>query len=104
MIITQDNIYNFKLKKVKRVIRIDKLAGLTKSLHKSSKEFVIHVQGEYDYRLKSDQREKIFNVIKVGFVTKKKQNLPIYAIKGKDLREVTTTEKDLERGISRIPL
>jgi len=50
------------------------------------------------------RREKIFNVIKVGFVTKKKQNLPIYGIKGKDLREVTTTEKDLEKGISRIPL
>jgi Unconventional myosin tail, actin- and lipid-binding len=54
LIITQDNIYNFKIKKVKRVIKIEKLAGLTKSLHKSSKEFVIHVLGEYDYRLKSD--------------------------------------------------
>lgn len=52
----------------------------------------------------SHRREKLFNVIKVGFVTKKKQNLPIYGIKGKDLREVTTTEKDLEKGISRIPL
>jgi hypothetical protein len=40
---------------VKRIIRIEKLAGLTKSLHKSSKEFVIHVLGDYDYRLKSDQ-------------------------------------------------
>ena len=65
LIITQDNIYNFKLKskdrycwiifiEVKRVIKIEKLAGLTKSFHKSSKEFVIHVRGEYDYRLKSD--------------------------------------------------
>jgi hypothetical protein len=43
-------------------------------------------------------------VLKVGFVTKKKQNLPIYGIKPKDLREVTTTEKDLDKGISRIPL
>lgn len=37
-------------------------------------------------------------------MTKRKQNLPIYGIKSKDLREVTTTEKDLEKGISRIPL
>jgi hypothetical protein len=49
-------------------------------------------------------REKVFNVVKVGFVTKQKKNLPIYGIKSKDLREVTTTEKDLEKGISRIPL
>ncbi len=98
IIITQENIYNFKLKskydqlrtpviqwrfkkqnvqalmrwsrpkdmsnfskpiflfiEVKRIIKIERLAGLTKSLHKSSKEFVIHVQGEHDYRLKSDQ-------------------------------------------------
>ena len=62
-------LYNFKLKskltsqitisvrdiEVKRAIQIEKLAGLTKSLHKSSKEFVIHVNGEHDYRLKSDQ-------------------------------------------------
>jgi hypothetical protein len=50
------------------------------------------------------RREKIFNVIKVGYVTKKKQNLPIYGIKSKDLREVTTTEKDMGKGVSRIPL
>lgn len=51
-----------------------------------------------------DRREKIFNVIKVGYVTKRKQNLPIYGIKSKDLREVTTTEKDMGKGVSRIPL
>lgn len=37
-------------------------------------------------------------------MTKKKANIPIYGIKSKDLREFTTTEKDLEKGISRIPL
>lgn len=31
-------------------------------------------------------------------------NIPIYGIKQKDLREFTTTEKDLEKGVSRIPL
>ncbi len=50
------------------------------------------------------RRDKIFNVLKMGFLTKKKTNLPIYGIKSKDLREVTTTEKDLEKGVSRIPL
>lgn len=40
----------------------------------------------------------------MSFASKTKQNLPIYGIKNKDLREFTTTEKDLEKGISRIPL
>jgi hypothetical protein len=51
-----------------------------------------------------DRRDKIFNVIKVGYATKKKMNIPIYGIKSKDLREFTTTEKDMEKGVSRIPL
>jgi len=54
-------------------------------------------------RLCTYRRDKIFNVIKVGFATKKKTNLPIYGIKNKDLRDFTTTEKDLEKGVSRIP-
>jgi len=77
---------------------------LTKSLNSSSKDFVIHVKKDYDYRLKSDNREKVFNVIKIAYTSKSKANLPIYGIKNKDLREFATTEKDLEKGISRIPL
>jgi hypothetical protein len=42
--------------------------------------------------------------LKVGYAAKKKANIPIYGIKQKDLREFTTTEKDLEKGLSRIPL
>jgi hypothetical protein len=56
------------------------------------------------YSFEMSRRDKIFNVLKMGFLTKKKTNLPIYGIKSKDLREVTTTEKDLEKGVSRIPL
>lgn len=44
----------FNLIEVKRIIQIEKLAGLTKSLKSQSKEFVIHVKKDYDYRLKSD--------------------------------------------------
>lgn len=49
-------------------------------------------------------RDKIMNVIKMAYTSKMKQNLPIYAIKNKELREFTTTEKDRDKGISRIPL
>ncbi len=51
-----------------------------------------------------NRRDKLVNSIKIAFISKKKRNLPIYGVKCKDLREFTTTEKDLERGISRIPL
>ncbi len=46
----------------------------------------------------------MFNVIKVGYVAKKRRNLPIYGIKFKELRDYTTNESDVGKGISRIPL
>lgn len=67
VIITQDCIYNYKYKsmkpiklytfapvEIKRVIPLVKLSGFTRSLHPASKEFVIHVFGEHDYRMKSE--------------------------------------------------
>jgi len=87
------------------VIPIAKLAGLTKSTYKESKEFVIHVKNDYDYRMSSELREQIFTVIKMAFLSIEKKNLPIYGLpKVKTLEDFTTTEKDLSRGISRMPL
>lgn len=40
---------------VKRIIPIDLLVGCTKSLHKASQEFVIHVMMQRDYRMRSEQ-------------------------------------------------
>ena len=50
------------------------------------------------------RRDKFIYALKIAYTAKAKKNLPVYGIKSKDLREFTTTEKDLERGISRIPL
>lgn len=44
------------------------------------------------------------NAIKLAYASKAKTNLPLFGIKNKELREFTTTEKDLEKGVSRIPL
>ena len=46
----------------------------------------------------------MLNIIKKSYIALKSENLPIYGIKNKELREFTTTEKDLEKGISRVPL
>ena len=40
----------------------------------------------------------------MGFVAKTKKNLPIYGIKFKELRDFTTGEGDVVKGVSRIPL
>lgn len=40
----------------------------------------------------------------MAYTSTRKKNLPIYGIKNKNLREFTTTEKDRDKGISRIPL
>lgn len=105
LIVTNANIYNYKKKECKRVIPIAKLAGLTKSTYKESKEFVIHVRNDYDYRMSSELREQIFTVIKMAYLSIEKKNLPIYGLpKVKTLEDFTTTEKDLSRGIIRMPL
>ena len=54
-VITTENVYNFNKKKLRRVIAINNLEGLTKNLSTNSKEFVLHVKGEADYRLSCDQ-------------------------------------------------
>lgn len=42
-------------------------------------------------------------MLKVRFIEMKKENLPIYGISKGNLKEYTTTEKDMKRGQSRAP-
>lgn len=50
------------------------------------------------------RRDKVVNAIKTNYFNKYSTNLTVYGIKNKDLREFATTEKDVEKGITRIPL
>ena len=54
-VITNEQVYNFNKKKLRRAIPIKSLAGITKNLTSGSKEFVLHVKNEPDYRLSCDQ-------------------------------------------------
>jgi hypothetical protein len=62
----------------------------------------------YFYSLTFDdviRRDAIFNTLKMAYLKHRKENLPIYGIaKAKSLSDFCTTEKDLSRGISRIPI
>lgn len=88
---------------LKRAIPVSSIGGLSKSLSKKSQEFVIHVPEQYDYRYQSEKREEIIQSLKMAYISLMKTNLPIYGIDSKDLKSITTTEKDKIKGKSRIP-
>jgi hypothetical protein len=81
------------------------LAGITKNLNAKSKEFVIHVENEPDYRLSCDVRDNFFSVVKLAYISLKKNNLKIFGIgRSKTLSDFVTTEKDVQKGNTRMPL
>jgi hypothetical protein len=93
--ITNEKIYNIKKQKVKRMILIHKVGGITKTLISGKTEFIIHVPSEYDYRFVSDRREEIIDILKYRFVETMQVNLPIFGIQKANLREFTTTETQM---------
>lgn len=64
---------------------------------------MIHVPEQYDYRYQSDKRDEAIQSIKMAYISLMKADLPVYGINAKDLKHVTTTEKDRIKGKSRIP-
>ena len=58
---------------------------------------------EYDYRFNTEQKDEIIAVLKVLYLLKKQENLPVFGIFKMKLDEFTTTEKDMLRGKSRFP-
>lgn len=47
----------------------------------------------------------IFQVLKMAYLSQAQENLPVFGIsKQRALSDFTTTEKDVSRGISRMPL
>lgn len=108
LVVTNNTIYNFHKKKLRRSVIIKELQGLTKALNEKSSEFVIHVKDDYDYRMESatpETRNNLFQCLKLLYLSKVKQNLPIYGIaKSKVLSDFCTSQKDVSHGISRIPM
>lgn len=91
---------------MRRALAIRDLIGLTKSLYEGNKsELVIHIKSEHDLRIKCEFRDDLFNTIKLGFISMVNENLPVFGIqKAKNLVDFCTTEKDVSRNISRVPL
>lgn len=57
-----------------------KLLGLTKSISEPHGEFVLHIKDEYDYRMKSDSRDQIIEMIKKTYYNLQNSNVPIYGV------------------------
>lgn len=71
---------------------------------KNVTEFTVHVPKEYDYRFVSEKRDEIMNVIKQAYIKLYNKNLPVYGVTTKDLKDFTTTEKDMKKQVNRFPL
>lgn len=81
---------------------------MSKTTLPGNSEFTIHVNGEYDYRFVSERykiskvnifrKDEIIEVLKHRFAEKMNANLPIFGIDKSNLKDFTTTEKDLKRG------
>lgn len=101
--------------KIKRRIPIHKIGGVSKTTVPGKNEFTIHVPTEYDYRFISERykigyiliiifrREEIIEFLKFKFMEKMQTNLPIFGIQKTNLREFTTTEKDMKKLVSKFP-
>lgn len=98
-------IYNFNKKKLRRSIAIANIHGLTKLMLKGSTECVIHIKDEPDYRITCDLRDELFKLIKQLYIQIHSKNVPIYGIsKSKNLSDFVTTDGDVKKGKTRIPL
>jgi len=87
---------------MKRKIAIEKIGAIIIST-KNSKELVLHVPSEYDYRYQINDRDVFIKLLKREYVKRRPTgHLRYYCIKG-SLKEVTTTEKDAKYNISRLP-
>jgi len=103
--ITDNAIYNIHKKAIKRCIEFKHVGGMTKTVSPSKciTEFTVHVPNTYDYRFVSEKREEIMDVIKKVYYNMKQSNCPVFHAVSKDLKDYTTTEKDMKKGSSRFP-
>lgn len=97
-------VYNIHKKEIKRTIYIKDIGGLTKTVPPSkAQEFTIHVPQTYDYRFSSQRREAIIDIIKRLYLIEHKKNCLMFHVTTKDLKDFTTTEKDMKKRSSKFP-
>jgi len=97
LLITDKAIYNLKPKdygKCQRRIDLEKVVSVTVS--KTSEEFAIHIPEEYDYRYKSEHKDRICKILGDLYLKKEGKKLAINVTDNADVSAVIVT-KDVAR-------
>ena len=98
LVVTDKAVYNLKKNKVQRRIPLEKLEAM--SLSTQSSEFVLHVKGEYDYRLLSFERRKDIVETILNVICRVRQialSYPLYYVPKINLYSVMTTHSAFKK-------
>jgi hypothetical protein len=63
ILITTECVYNVKKDKVKRIIPLHLICGISKTNLGLKNEFTIHVPSQYDYRYQTERRDRCIDVL-----------------------------------------
>ena len=97
LVLTEESLYNFQKKKLKRKIEYNKIRGITYT--KTSPElFVIHGNElEYDYYFQSPERNIIIKLIAKLFEDQVRKSIKICEVTDKNLKNYVTGKKEKKR-------
>lgn len=89
---------------IKRQILLNKISEITISIHPKSEQFILHVEGEYDYRYDGGgKREKIIDAICQSFFDSGKKIFAFNLKEVEDLAAFHTTDDDFKAKIIKRP-
>ena len=97
LVLTDEALYNFHKKKLKRKIKYDQIRGVTFS--RQSLELVIHGNDdEYDYQYQSNERNLLLCFIARFYEEQIHQPLKISEVNDKSLKNYVTGKKEKKKG------
>ena len=98
LVLTDEALYNFQKKKLKRRIKYDQIRGITISSVKHNEEFVVHGNDdEYDYYYHSPQRNLIICLIARFYDEQTGLFLKICEVSDKSLKNYVTGKKEKKK-------
>ena len=96
LVLTDEALYNFHKKKLKRRIKYNQIRGITFS--KQNYEFIIHGNDEeYDYFYQSNERSVILSFITKFYEEQNNQTLKLCEINEKTLKNYVTGKKEKKK-------
>ena len=96
LIITNEALYNFKEKTLKRRLEVKNIKGISTS--KTSDELVVHGEGqEYDYHYKYKNKRKIIEILASVYYNKTSNKISFALVKKDNLKEFVTLNDDKKR-------